>query len=831
MFPPSQLTAQGLDRMAMERPRRFTIVVGAVTLATGGIGYLLNAVPITLLDGVALVFGGIFTLALALRVGSLWGALAASIAFLPTIWIWEHPLTWVMGIAEAVLVGRIRQQGFEKIQRQHLLLWLLVGAPLLALYHGVMREMNGWITLNIVLKSVGNAAIALGLAHVMLAVPRVWGRVRNMDGSAQGPSLRDYLVGAAVVAVALPAIVATLFIARILEGRTMRNEARAAQALADAVSISIGDVMDERRAILEGIAVHLGGAATIDSAMAERMLRDFGGATHSFLTMMVTDSQGGIVAGYSPDSEVVRTLRETGFNVAYRPYFRVPQRSGEGFVTDPFLGRGFGSDRIIGISAPIKNPDGRFLGVVEGSISTSDLRAFIGNVPPNYRVTVVSQGRQIVTWSETTIPPDGSVEANLEPLLLSEPFAPEVPGLSRVLKERRDIPNISILQQQRLVAVSPSHFRWKVVVSRTYSDALAPLRSLLQLATLGALVAFLFIRALFGRVLSDVLTPLDRLADAVGPGRSQDGSVLPVAPQLTHRAPREIVALAHGLDAMQRALDVRFGELREALQQRDEFNAQLQETLQALDELVKLRTAELEQALDEARHANSAKSEFLASMSHELRTPLNAVIGSVDTLREGLLGPLTDSQHRSLDGIEQSSEHLLALISDILDMERIATGRFSVKRERVDVRMLVERVQTALAPLAEAAELRFTTQLPSGSLWIDGDALRLQQILLNLLGNAVKFTPAGGEVSLRVRTGRVPGRVTAFELADTGIGIPEDQRARVFEPFAQVDSGLTRRFGGTGLGLSISKALCEAMGMRLEILRSGPDGTVFVVQA
>jgi signal transduction histidine kinase len=351
------------------------------------------------------------------------------------------------------------------------------------------------------------------------------------------------------------------------------------------------------------------------------------------------------------------------------------------------------------------------------------------------------------------------------------------------------------------------------------------------MATLGAVIAFLFLRLLFSRVLRDVLRPLDLLADALGPAHVRQVGPQPIAPQLTPSAPREVVALAEGFDAMQRALDVRFQELREAVNQRDEFNRQLEQTLQALDELVKLRTQELEAALNEARHASAIKTEFLASMSHELRTPLNAVVGSVDTLREGLLGPLTDAQRRSLDSIELGAEHLLALIGDVLDMERIAAGRLKVNRERVDVRTLVERVQSGIEPLAATAQLQFDVQLPSGALYMDGDALRLQQVLLNLLSNAVKFTPAGGHVTLRVLSGHVPGRVRRFEVEDTGIGIPEDQRARVFEPFAQVETGHTRRFGGTGLGLSISKALCDAMGVRLVIERSGPGGTVFAVLA
>ncbi|HRQ79016.1 MAG TPA: ATP-binding protein [Gemmatimonadaceae bacterium] len=818
--------APGLAAVPRQR-RSITLRAGAAALFGGGVAYLFNSVPIPIADGASITLGGMVTLFVALRFGARWGALAAALGFLPTVFYWGHPIAWMLAIGETIVVGRRTQPDALPVQQRHARFWL-VAAPLLLFTYYLFspRALPAAAALIIVLKHIGNAVVMLALARVALGIPHLLGRPRAGAGKV---SLRDYLVGAAAAAVAVPAILAALGLARVFESQVMREEAETTRALATSVATLVTQAIVERQSTLASVARYLGGGDAVNRDVAQSLLESVGSTSRSYLTMLVADADGAMIAGYSTRPEVTRSLLRDGFTVEQRPYFRVPRRTGQPYVSDPFIGRGFGADHIVAISVPIVGRDGRFLGIVEGSISTSELRSVVGNVPDGYRVQVVSQARRIVAWSDDDAPPLKSVEEILPPLLVSEPFRTPDGPMDRVLHERRAEPGVSIAQQSRLVALAPAASQWFVSVSRTYSDAQGSLRRLVQLATLGALAAFLFLRLLFHRVLRDVLQPLDELADAVGPDRLRVGPPEPVVPRIGATAPREILALAIGFDAMQAALDTRFEELRTALRERDDVNRQMEQTLGALDELVLVRTRDLERALEEARHAAMAKTEFLASMSHELRTPLNAVIGSADALRDGVLGPLSDAQRAALDQVDQSAEHLLALIGDILDMERIASGRLVVRRERVDLRALVDRVRASIQPLADDAGLRFTVLLPMGGLYIDGDPLRLQQVLLNLLGNAVKFTPAGGAVTLRVRTGAVPGRCTAIEVEDSGIGIPEEQRQRIFEPFVQAEGGDTRRFGGTGLGLSISRALCEAMGLRLVILRSSPNGTVFSV--
>lgn len=247
----------------------------------------------------------------------------------------------------------------------------------------------------------------------------------------------------------------------------------------------------------------------------------------------------------------------------------------------------------------------------------------------------------------------------------------------------------------------------------------------------------------------------------------------------------------------------------------EQTNAELMENR----EKILKREAEARRLAEEAQAANTAKSEFLAMMSHEIRTPMNGVIGAAEILRET---PLTRDQQELLETIERSGNVLLDLINDILDLSRIESGRLEIAVREFDVASLVADVVTIIHPLAEAKSLEFTAEVPDGPFWVRGDEARLRQILINLLGNAVKFTDKG-RVALTV----TPGETWRFVVSDTGPGISAEDLGRIFEPFEQVGSGMARRHGGTGLGLAISRRLAEAMGGRLEVQSAEGRGSEF----
>lgn len=243
---------------------------------------------------------------------------------------------------------------------------------------------------------------------------------------------------------------------------------------------------------------------------------------------------------------------------------------------------------------------------------------------------------------------------------------------------------------------------------------------------------------------------------------------------------------------------------------------------QRLERLVEERTRELQQALDELRRLDQLKANFLNSVSHELRTPLTAIMGFAEFLEEGIAGDLNADQAQYVRQILFGTERLLSLINDLLDYARIEAGRFSLALAPVELGNLAEKVVTSMMPLAQQGGLTIQTQIPPDLPELHADPDRVSQILTNLLSNALKFTPAGGQVCLRARQA---GEKVNIAVADTGIGIPREAIPHLFQRFYRVD--LDPSIRGTGLGLPITKALIEAHGGRISVRSRIGKGSVF----
>jgi PAS domain S-box-containing protein len=301
--------------------------------------------------------------------------------------------------------------------------------------------------------------------------------------------------------------------------------------------------------------------------------------------------------------------------------------------------------------------------------------------------------------------------------------------------------------------------------------------------------------------------------------------------------PQAVICAAQNISNLKRtqqALQQKQGELEEVNRNLEEIVASRTAELAIGNEGLRAevaerqkKTEELRAARDLAESANRAKSEFLANMSHEMRTPLNSIIGGTDFLEAT---PLNDEQQRCITMVRHAGDSLLVLINDLIDLSRIEAGQLAIINRPFSLRQTLERVIEMVGHAAATKKLNLTLAC-SDSMpdMVLGDQIRIQQVLVNLVTNSIKFTESGGAVTITVAAlARDSEQVSVtFTISDTGIGIDQSKLELIFDSFSQADSSITRRFGGSGLGLAISKKLVEVMGGTIEVSSTPGLGSSF----
>jgi signal transduction histidine kinase/HAMP domain-containing protein len=921
-------------RSALGGDRSFRWVAAALL---GVAGLLLNLFTIPMSPGVDLIFGAVAYLLAAVALGPGPGLLAAGIASVRTVWLWNHPFAWLIFSAEGFTVGYIVHRWKFRPLTADALYWLFLGVPLLLLTYGLILGVSGTTAVIIFLKQPFNGLISALAAEALLLIPMIR-RALQVTGA---PRLRSALAVVVTISATVPTLAFGIWVG---QRDWAENVARARERIT-LYAATHASKLEQYVRLHEGAVRSVAQAAERRGVFDPEQLQRLVAVEHEqfpgFVNVYAADSRGVSVAFDPLVAPGGRSL--LGLDFSDRPYYSQLLATRETVISDVFLGRGAVDEPLIVITHPIILAD-TFAGYVLGALDLKALPTLDLQLAASERLRVAdAHGTLIIdnnsphrAGDQPRTLADSSIFAAIQEVgdlgtttyITASAVAPAAITAAQVFAGVARIPSLGwwvwveqpLLRVQALVA--QSYIRLLVLlialtlIALLVSDRLAHFLAgpLLRLRATSAALAAGDLRARVGplpavvpmeinelgrgfdemaeslaerteeleeigeiaRFLASTLDTeelLRRITDTTARLLDADGCGLALL-EADHRTLRTapysmgLLAPAAGsevpIDGSLVGWVTRTGQpalVADALADPRVFRSNIEHTQPGslicaplsgrsgpLGALIAARSRSREKSFDhadlsllrrlashaaiavenahlvaQAQAASRAKSDFIATMSHELRTPLNAVIGHLQLLQMEVHGSLTAQQREALERIGAASIHLRGLIEEVLSFARLEAGRIPVNIVDTDLCALVRDVAAVIEPLAHEKRLQLTAEDCMVAEPVPTDPDRVRQILINLTGNAVKFTDEG-EVRIRVesRNGEI-----ILSVADTGAGISNADKGRLFRPFEQLETGLSRAHGGTGLGLYLSSRYAAVIGGRIEVESEVGKGSVF----
>jgi signal transduction histidine kinase/ActR/RegA family two-component response regulator len=758
--------------------------------------------------------GRIATLPVAILLGPWYGAAAALISGLSgTVSL----LPVALRVLEAIVVGSAARRGHSPLLVGGLYIFAAasVGGFAPQVYGLPPAGPNDWAR---AMQMFLNKGVPVVVANLIATIVS---HGLGQHAGAHPQRLRTYAFHAFVLVALLPVVVLSAATAQLLAAQQEAEGTSQLTAIATARRDRIQEFVESHVAVMETLASSL--SHETDPVRRQSLIADYPRFHPTFDHITIVDGRGTVLEStraFAADSALL--VR----GVSDREYFRAATTTRRTAISDVIASRAdAGAPPTVVIATPYLGRQGEVAGVACGILSLEYFTRLVrqNGSMPDLTITILDQRNRVIIASQQThrrglddltsdpalASPD-SIDAGVHEYARGRPDG----GREDFLVALADVPGTG----WRVLVENP------VIGLRLQSTRYYALTLALIAAALGGTV---FVAHRFS---SAVTRPLEELVTIVRNVTAQNAPV--PGPETGGRTATnplaEVATLIEDVDTMQRRLGDSYEQLRQALAQREQINSELQVMTTDLDRKVRERTSELLAAKGLAEEASRAKSEFLANMSHEIRTPMNGIIGMTDL---ALMTPLSDTQRDYLQTVRDSAESLLVIINDILDFSKIEAGKLEIIAVDFSLRTLLGDTLKPMSLRAEEKQLRLTVDVgadvPDD---LVGDPVRLRQVLVNLVSNALKFTDKG-EILVRVvhDLESTPASRAAlhFSVVDTGIGIPVDKQVAIFQAFTQADGSTTRLYGGTGLGLSISWQLVSLMGGQIQVESTPGRGSAF----
>ncbi|MDP4535815.1 ATP-binding protein [Alkalimonas collagenimarina] len=752
------------------------------------VGLIANLLALDLPYVAPLLLGNTAFLVILLRLGPFWGVASLALVTLPC---WGSGYMW-LSVAEFSLIMLGWWLGFRHIKLLFFICWGTL-APFLLLYYGIWLQMSPAQVLLNVLVLVSTGALTLIGAQLIL-------NVVVSSKQQQRQHLAEQLAGRITVFSAAPTLVLISAALHVFVGMDLARHHNQLIRFEERFSAHSSQQLLRYRDTLQQLAWSY--QQQPDAELLQHVLW----LQPHFISAAVTDASGDVL-----DYRLRGESRQiSGVNVADRPYFQQLQLKPAGtFVSDVFQGRGIGENLLFAVSAPLLNEQQEFAGIVQASVMLSSVVDLQPEMIPDRIWAVLLDNQDHQVWAT---PPSDSFGRWLD-ISVADYIAGET------VFNRSWLTPIDAIPLNQLGSAILRHYQtdegWLMIL-RYHLDTHLMIYNGLTLLVIGlAMLALWLLNQSAYRFVRFFIQPLQQLIESM--------------------KRFELQSEAPYCDISQKATAIEFQQLV------DEYNAMalrlhqagytLEELNASLESRVKSRTEELAAERDRATELAGVKSRFLATMSHELRTPLTAIIGySEQLLQQARLNETkwTNTELEQINTILRNSMYLLDLVNDILDAAKLDEGKMAVGLEPVAITAMLQEVCRDMQKQAELKQLSLSLQLddalPDRVLT---DPLRLRQIMLNLLGNAIKFTEQGG---IEVLVSLTSTHRMQISVIDTGIGMSLEQLETVFSAFEQADGSTSRQYGGTGLGLHISYQLAELLQGELSVSSVMGEGSRFILE-